>query len=381
MRHGLFLVLMIPCALTCAAPAAEPEPATNAALKYWLAYVNMNFDKEQEKLLDNWNKAPLDAAADKILDNSKNILQQMHRGAQIERCDWGLDYEDGPGMLLPHLGKARLLTKVAALHMRRDFARKNAPAAVQTAVDALTMARHCNSDFTLISLLVRFVDELTIFDALAPQLPKLDAASLTKLATALDAPVGGYTVSDSLIGEKKYMAGWLVRKLKEAEAQKAGSYKSVFEAVLGPQESKEEESRTKAAIEAADTFEKAVKMVESLYPVYDELARLYALQPKEFDAKYPEYDRRIKADNQMAALLLPGLSKVSASQRRNQAQRALMRAAISIVQGGPEKAKETRDPFGDGTFEYRPFEGGFELKSKFQFKDAPVTLLVGEEKK
>ena len=78
--------------------------------------------------------------------------------------------------------------------------------------------------------------------------------------------------------------------------------------------------------------------------------------------------------------MLPALEKVSASQRRNQAQRALMRAAIMIVQGGAEKTKETRDPFGDGPFEYRAFDGGFELKSKFQFKEKPVTLIVGKEK-
>ncbi len=175
------------------------------------------------------------------------------------------------------------------------------------------------------------------------------------------------------------MAGWLVRTLKEAEAQKPGGYRTVFETVLGPWESPEEVSRTKAALAAADTFEKAVKMVEDLYPVYDELARLYALPWKEFDARYPELDKRIKAENKIAALLLPALEKVSASQRRNQALRALMRAAITIVQGGAEKAKESRDPFGDGPFEYRAFDGGFELKSKFQFKGNPVTLAVGRE--
>ncbi len=57
-----------------------------------------------------------------------------------------------------------------------------------------------------------------------------------------------------------------------------------------------------------------------------------------------------------------------------------MRAAITIVQGGAEKAKETRDPFGDGPFEYRPFDGGFELRSKFRFKDVLVTLTVGKKR-
>ena len=73
--------------------------------------------------------------------------------------------------------------------------------------------------------------------------------------------------------------------------------------------------------------------------------------------------------------------KAAASERRNLTQRTLFRAAINVVQGGPEKVKETMDPFGDGPFEYRAFDGGFELKSKFKYKDQQFTLTVGRETK
>src|SRR5947209_4020895 len=177
MRRGWFLILLMSLVPLASAAGAEPNLGANAALKYWLAFANMNFDKEQEKILEEWNKVPLDVKADKLLDNARPMLLQLHRGAQIERCDWGLDYEDGVGMLLPHLAKARNLTRVAALDIRRELARQNGPGAVQTGLDALTMARHTNSDFTLISILVRIVNEATVFEALATGLPKLDAAS------------------------------------------------------------------------------------------------------------------------------------------------------------------------------------------------------------
>ena len=39
-----------------------------------------------------------------------------------------------------------------------------------------------------------------------------------------------------------------------------------------------------------------------------------------------------------------------------------------------------RDPFGDGPFEYEPFDGGFELRSKFKAQDKQVALTVGRRK-
>src|SRR5439155_12326489 len=140
----------------------ETEPGANAALKYWQAFTQMNFTKEQEKLLEEWSKAPLDAATDKLLDSAKMALLYLHRGAKLDACDWGLDYEDGPGLLLPHLAKSRALTRLAALHACREFAQGRAPAAVDDALAALALARHANSDFTLISILVRYANEMII---------------------------------------------------------------------------------------------------------------------------------------------------------------------------------------------------------------------------
>lgn len=55
----------------------------------------------------------------------------------------------------------------------------------------------------------------------------------------------------------------------------------------------------------------------------------------------------------------------------------MFKAAIAVVQDGPDKLKEIRDPFGDGPFEYHALDKGFELKSKLLFRDQPVMLTVG----
>ena len=56
----------------------------------------------------------------------------------------------------------------------------------------------------------------------------------------------------------------------------------------------------------------------------------------------------------------------------------LLKAAIAVVRGGPEKLEAIKDPFGTGPFAYRRLDKGFELKSKLVFHDQPVSLTVGQ---
>lgn len=58
----------------------------------------------------------------------------------------------------------------------------------------------------------------------------------------------------------------------------------------------------------------------------------------------------------------------------------MLLAAAAVVESGPEKLAGLKDPFGDGPFEYKKTDGGFELTSKLQFEGKPVTLKVGAKK-
>src|SRR5947209_6298394 len=95
---ALFLspTLFLPSPATARATADDPDHGANAAMKYWQAFALLpSLDKDQEKLLAEWNKVPLDAAALKLIDRSRESRVYLHRGAKLPRCDWGLDYEDG----------------------------------------------------------------------------------------------------------------------------------------------------------------------------------------------------------------------------------------------------------------------------------------------
>jgi hypothetical protein len=326
-------------------------------------------DKEQEKLLEQWDKAPLDAAALKLINASRNSLLYLHRAAKMPRCDWGLDYDDGIMLLLPHLGKARDLARLAALHARHEFDQGHWQAGIDDAKAIMVLGRHAGRDRTLISLLVRCLIEGITVDLVAPYVPELKAApaKVTSMPAALSLP-------QIIVLEKKYMAGWVIKKLKAADQQKKGSWRQLWKEMLAMSEISD-------PIENVETVEEAAKMMENVLPVYDELAKMAALPKDEFDAQYPEFKRRSKAANPVAGTLLPAIDLVLAKERRHHARMAMLLAAIAVAQEGPDKLKDIKDPFGAGPFEYRALDSGFELKSKLLFEDKPVTLTIGQKAK
>ena len=50
-------------------------------------------------------------------------------------------------------------------------------------------------------------------------------------------------------------------------------------------------------------FEQAIKLMEDVLPVSDQLAKLVALPKPQFDAQYPEFKRKTKSDNLLAGRL------------------------------------------------------------------------------
>jgi hypothetical protein len=127
------------------------------------------------------------------------------------------------------------------------------------------------------------------------------------------------------------------------------------------------------------SLDEAVKQLEALPRLYDQMTKLTELPRAEFDAQYPKWQAQVAAADPVAAAFVPALDKMMAAHRRAAVRLAMFRAAIAIVRGGPEKVKDFRDPAGDGPFEYHATDGGFELKSKLLLKDQPLTLRVGKK--
>jgi hypothetical protein len=386
MRHWFLVVpllsvaLFVPTPAAAQAPDAKRIPGPNAALKYWQAFAFLpTLDKDQEKLLQDWNTVPLDAAALKLIDKYRTCRPYLHRGAKLRHCDWSPDYEDGIRMLLPHLVRSMTLARLAALSARHEFGQGHGKAGWEEVMAMLALGRHAEVGPSMIGKLVGYRIESMAIDAAAPHLPELKATLPEAAAAALDALPAGPTLPQLVREEKETGAAWLIRELKEAERQKAGSWRDVWKELLSAPGEGDVVDPNLA--KSAQTYEQAIKLIEDVLPYYDELAKVLELPWKDFDTQYPDFVKKSKAANPLAPYLLPNLDKIIPADRRARAQLALFKAAVAVVQGGPDKLKDVPDPFGDGPFDYKALDKGFELKSKLIFRGQPVTLTVGQVKK
>ena len=378
--------ILIHPAWALAQPAAQPadgkpDLGANAALKYWQAFALLPTpDKDEKKLLEQWQTTPLNAAALKLIDRSSMSRLYLLRAAKLPRCDWSLNYEDGVDLVLPHLGKARMLASLTALHARHEFSERNWQAGADDVAALLELAYHLEADPPLIiQCLVGYALETVAIQTAAPYLPELKSVLPGPASAAIDRLQTGTKMPQMVLKEKQIGAEWFLRELKKAEQQKKGSWQEVWKRVLVPPS--EGQPVDPALVKSATTFEQAVKRIEELLPMYDELAKLAALPPKEFDARYPEFIKKAKAGNPLAGYVLPAMDKVAPRERQIHAQREMFKAALAVVQGGPDKLKAFRDPYGDGPFEYKALEKGFELRSRLMVRGEPFTLTVGAAKK
>jgi hypothetical protein len=345
-----------------------PPVSDNAALQYWQAFAMLpSLEPDQERLLENATTAALGPASVTLLEQSRASLMYLHRGAKLRRCEWGLNYRDGISLYLPHLAKARTLARIAALDTRRAFAAGQQDVARDNAFGMVALARQVGNDYTLVSMLVCYAIEGLTVDVMAPYVPELKASYADAVAGFETLPPSP-RLAHAVMCEKR-LAESIVRQLREAEAQRPGSWREAWLAMVTDEASD--------AIKNIESLDEVIRLMDEFQSTYDELARLAALPPREFDAAFPEFAERAREQNIIAELLLPAMNKVVAAQRRAEVRMAMLLASIAVVEGGPERLADIDDPFGDGPFEYEELASGFELRSGLTEDGKPVTLTVG----
>jgi hypothetical protein len=371
----LGLTLLCPSAAKSQGPDGKSELAANAALQYSHAFSQLpTLDKEQEEVLGKWNTVSMDdPAVQKLLGASQSSMLFLRRAANLPHCNWGLDYNDGVSMLLPHLAKGRDLARLACLHARQEFEAGNRKAARVDAMAIMTLARHVGSEPVMICVLVRYLIEGMVVDLVAPYVPELKA-SHAEAKAAFDGLPRAPGLLPTIAVEKKYFIEWMIKKMREEEQRKQGGGLELWKnLVSGPE--------TPEALKQISSVDEGVKLIERTLPVYDELAKFVALPKDQFDAQFPAFKEKTKAANPLAGTVLPAVDQILAKEHRNQARFAMLLAAIAVTESGPDKLQEFKDPFGNGPFEHRKLDNGFELKSKLHFEGQPVTLVAGRPQK
>lgn len=312
---GVCLVLAASVVLPgVSAGAAEKAPgpklSPNAALVYWQAFALLpDVDAKARSPLDYWKEAKIDDKTRKLLKQADSALRLLHKAAAMDACDWGVDWSDGPETLLPHLGKARRLAKLAMLRGRVSLADGKTDAALADIAAALRLSRHVGGNGVLIQLLVQFAIEQDALDMLGDHLPKLTAAQKKALAGQFDRLPAGTDLSQAILAEKAGIVDWMLDQARTA----------------GPNALDHVPGRLKGK-----TRKEILALLDDLGGKYVSVSSAAALPADQAGAKLNQLEKAFrKSPNPFVPILLPTVTKIFKKQVELFKQRKALRARLS----------------------------------------------------
>lgn len=363
--------------------ADQPDLGANAALKYWQAFARlprMEHEEQKEFTARSQNMA-LDERARGLLKDSAYSLRLLRRAAALPQCDWGIGLEEGVGTELPHIDGAMALSTFALLSARRHFEAGQNAEGIEDVVATLTLGRHVTRGGVNVQMLVGYNVERRAGETLARYLPRLDTRSIGDLKKRLAALPPIETPAEALKYEEVFALDWFIRRVREA---KGHSDLVALLSLLTDEHGRPRPDKAGPFIEACGgTAEGVIRAAEKTRAAYDDLGKKLDLPPgqfqKEFDRESAKY-----ADNPVFREIFPAVAKVRWAQARYDIRRALLAAALDVRLRDAETLKDHPDPVAGEPFEYQPFEGGFELRSKAKLDDRgaqPVALTVGQRAK
>lgn len=210
---------------------ASTDPAfndpTNAALLYYRAFMFIIPDKMPTIVNavasdeENWRP---NADTIKVLQDSDNAISTFIRGSKIESADFGIEYSQGIGALLPHLGKMREGARLLAADAHRAVAEGKPDEAAERVAAMLGLSRHCIQDRLLISSLV----SIAIHSLACRQVEylintgQMTAAGKKQITAAMDRfnVTDPWGVKGAIRGERHWVVVWVRGQLAQPDGLK-----------------------------------------------------------------------------------------------------------------------------------------------------------------
>jgi hypothetical protein len=177
------------------------KPADNAALRYWMAFAQMNdsqishVDAMRMDAMINSGSAWDEKQFGPILEQNKAAIETMIRGSNLPYCDWGLESELGPATPIDYVPKARALARLNNMYAMRLASVGDYHGAARSTIAGIRFAQHLAENGS-------FLSALTAKSALLPALIQAeritannrmhgdDLASILQAVRAL--PEGGF---------------------------------------------------------------------------------------------------------------------------------------------------------------------------------------------
>ena len=154
------------------ARAGVPVSDQNAALRYWRAFELQDTDSRRaisELATDLYDKSwkPDQALLDALAAQS-NTIEMLIEAANMDHCDFGVDYNKGVYALLPHLNRLRSGALLLRIDARVHALNGDIDAAIERIAAIFLISQHISTERVLISSLVTLAifavaDELVAF--------------------------------------------------------------------------------------------------------------------------------------------------------------------------------------------------------------------------
>ena len=363
----------------------------NPALVYWQLLAIL--PKDDQKNIDSYQTAPLDEKYRTLVASYDTHFRYVRRAVQLkEHCNWGIDSADGPETMLPHLGLAKKVAKVAACRARYFLSHGQEDEAVQDLLGAFVLARRVGDDQTLISALVQIAMESIVTGSIAENFYAFSPDALQRLMAGIDASPTGSTISRCIGEGERSFVPYFRRKIEEAQAAHPGNegevlseIRELFAKILTEGEHSEKSYETADLFirSAGNTSAGLLAWIQALDPLYDEMQKIAALPYDRFGPMNQAFfeNKISNSTNLFAREFFPALEKGRAREFRGQARLALLRAGIQYRLNGETGLKTVADPFGSGPFGFRRFvfqnvDRGFELRSQYAEDYAEVLIFA-----
>jgi hypothetical protein len=322
MRHlataGVVLTMFFTAA-TFSAQTKLPPETRNAALRYWLAFADLEdppSDKTTQELLEetaagesSWDEAKLGS----VLDQNLRAIQEMQRATKLPDCDWGLEYSRGSRASIAYVPRARVLARLNTLYGIRMMAHGQTQTAVEAWLDGIRFSQHLAQGGTLIFKLVARMSLVSNFQALtsAAQSGQLEKAQTIEIAkTVRGLPADGFNWSEAL-GREEASLESTVRDMRQAT--NPGAY---YQEVMG-------------APAPSNFAVPDYKDVAELRSLIIQAQAALRLPPEQARERLQEIQSGVKRLNPFLQQTAPSLVKINEARAEVEASRAKLLRALA----------------------------------------------------
>jgi hypothetical protein len=261
---------------------------------------------------------------------------------------------------------------------------------------ALALGRNASHDGVLVSALVQIAVESMVCSTIAENFHQFTPESLKQLADGFAAAPARGTIAACIPAEKTTFLDWLENKILQLQKDNPGNDAKVMSGIsklVGSFDSPEEAPSGKPKIPPSDevaraaggTSEGVLKLLHEEGALYEKLAQVVALPPREYeDQMRPLLAEIQNTPNPLVKMTFPAFEKCRQREFAIEATLAMVQAAVEYKLRGEEGFQSVVDPCGNGPFGFQRFvfEGvdrGFQLKSAYAGRGFPETLIFVEK--